>query len=265
MNSHKQTIAVLDSGVGGLSIVHSIRTIAPHFSIIYGCDNKNFPYGPKPPEKVTQCVTQITEQIINRFSPNLIVIACNTASTVALETLRDLTSTPIIGVVPAIKPAALKSKSKVIGLLATPGTVQRSYTQNLIREHASHCRVIKIGSTRLVEIAEEKLRQKKVNLEEIKQEISPFFNSNTEAQLDTIVLGCTHFPLLLEEFKAVVPYPIQWVDSSEAIANRVTTLAQHGKVPSPSFTAAFSELNDYAKALTPYLSNLGFSHIVELK
>lgn len=265
MSSQNQTIAILDSGVGGLSIFVSVRATLPQSSIIYGCDNKNFPYGPKNSISVINCITDFAQKVLNQFSPELIVIACNTASTVALEELRRLTSTPIVGVVPAIKPAALKSQSKVIGLLATPGTVQREYTEKLILEHASDCTVIKVGSTRLVELAEEKLRGKRIDLNEIRRELAPFFKTSVSVKVDTIVLGCTHFPLLLEELESVVPYPIHWIDSSEAIAQRVETLADFNQALPPIYTAAFSEMNDYAKALAPQLRTLGFSQILELR
>lgn len=264
MDTQNSTIAILDSGVGGLSIFASIRQALPYTSIVYGCDNKNFPYGPKPSETVTQCIGTLATKINSRFNPSLIVIACNTASTVALEYLRNQIPVPIVGVVPAIKPAASKSKTGTIGLLATPGTVQRPYTDKLIEEHASNCRVIKVGSTKLVELAEEKLRGKKISLDEIKKELNPFFSEGSQSPVDTIVLGCTHFPLLLNELQQAAPHPIQWLDSSEAIANRVLSLLSNTSTSAPKYQAVFTSLTPDTKELVPALHRLGFNKPSEI-
>lgn len=264
MTSQKYHIAILDSGVGGLSIFNSIRQRMPQLSIVYACDNKNFPYGPKPAGQVIQCISNLTEKVIQKFSPQLVVIACNTASTVALDKLRTLSSVPIVGVVPAIKPASSISNTKVIGLLATPGTVNRDYTDRLIQEYAKNTQVIKIGSTLLVEMAEQKLRGVNCDLEQIRQELAPFFPQQSQSPIDTIVLGCTHFPLLLEELKASTPKPMNWIDSSEAIAQRVSSLTDIGPSSSPNLTAVFSALNQNALSLKPYLQSLQFSQIEEI-
>ncbi len=265
MSVQNEMIAILDSGVGGLSIFKAIRKALPHLSIVYGCDNKNFPYGPKSPETVIQCISEFTKKTIQQFNPKLIVIACNTASTLALETLRKNSSLPIVGVVPAIKPAALKTKTKVIGLLATPGTVQRPYTNQLIQKYASDCKIIKVGSTRLVELSEEKLRGKILNLETVRNEIAPFFAPQTPLTVDTIILGCTHFPLLIDELSASTPKEIQWIDSSEAIANRVYSLTLPSQEVKPIFRAVFTQLNAEAQSLLPHLQSLGFSDALEIK
>lgn len=264
MNSQTDTIAILDSGVGGLSIAKAIRAALPHLSIVYGCDNKNFPYGPKNSQEVIKCITNLTKKTIDRFSPHLVVIACNTASTIALETLRQQCPVPIVGVVPAIKPAALVTRTKTIGLLATPGTIARPYTNQLIKEHASNCQVIRLGSTKLVELAEEKLRGQKIDIETVAKELTSLFPSREKSAIDTIVLGCTHFPLLLEELSLAAPKPINWVDSSEAIANRVKSLTGTSKDSAPDLKAIFTELDPKAKLLEPYLQKMGFSEIYEV-
>lgn len=264
MTSQKYHIAILDSGVGGLSIFKSISQRMPQLSIIYACDNKNFPYGPKPEGLVTQCISNLTEKVIRKFSPRLFVIACNTASTVALNKLRALSPVPVVGVVPAIKPASFISATKVIGLLATPGTISRDYTDRLIQEHAKDTQVIKLGSTLLVEMAEKKLRGIHCDLESVRQELVPFFPAQSQSPIDTIVLGCTHFPLLLDELKATTPKPINWIDSSEAIAQRVSSLSISEETSAPTYTAVFSELNDGALSLKPYLQSLQFSNLEEI-
>lgn len=269
MNEQKSTIAILDSGVGGLSIFQAIRQALPNLSIVYGCDNKNFPYGPKTPALVTHCINELVSKIRINFDVKLIVIACNTASTIALESLRQNSSIPIVGVVPAIKPAVEKSRTKTIGLLATPGTILRSYTDKLIEEFAPKCEVIKVGSTRLVELAEEKSRGKIVSISQIQKELAPFFPLKEDSPIDTIVLGCTHFPLLFNELCEAVPKPIQWIDSSEAIAIRVKALIPSSQALSssikPTFQAVFTESNTDSNSLTPLLKSLGFSSISQLK
>ncbi|MBM4303565.1 MAG: glutamate racemase [Deltaproteobacteria bacterium] len=264
MITQNKTIAVLDSGVGGLSIFETISKSLPELSIVYACDNKNFPYGTKSQEKVLQCISELAKNVISQFSPSLLVIACNTASTIALDSLRKTISIPIVGVVPAIKPAASISKTRVIGLLATPGTVQRPYTDQLVKDHAAHCLVIKVGSTKLVEMAEDKLRGISCNLETLRAELSPFFPEGKHSPIDTIVLGCTHFPLLLEELKNVIPKKVTWLDSSQAIAQRVATLVSPHTSCSKILTAVFTEMNNEARALIPYLTQLGFSEFTEI-
>lgn len=250
--------------MGGLSIFETIRRLLPSLSIVYGCDNRNFPYGPKTPDQVTQCIESLAIKTQTRFNPSLLVVACNTASTVALESLRGKLPIPVVGVVPAIKPAALKTKTRVIGLLATPGTVERSYTHQLIKDHATHCEVIKVGSTKLVEMAEDKLRGNEIAIEEIQSEIAPLFSEGTLSKIDVIILGCTHFPLLLPELIKAAPKKVDWIDSSEAVASRVSQLVGEPSNSKPTFRAVFTELNSKAKELEPYLKSLHFTEISEV-
>ena len=218
---HLPRVLVFDSGVGGLSILTEIRARIPHCELVYACDNAAFPYGTKGEEELVERVDAVLRALIRQIAPDIVVMACNTASTLALPRIRAHFRNPVVGVVPAIKPAALASRSGVIGLLATPGTVARPYTQRLIDDFASHCTVHRLGSRRLVEIAEDKLRNKLPNPGEMRDIISPLF---TDPDLDTVVLACTHFPLLLAELEAAAPRPVQWVDSGEAIARRVLDL-----------------------------------------
>ncbi len=229
-------ILIFDSGVGGLTIHAALAARLPQENYVYACDNAAFPYGPKPEEELVQRVHDVLDALIAQYTPKLLVVACNTASTVALPRLRQHYTLPIVGVVPAIKPAAQLSKSKIIGLLATPGTVRRTYTDQLIRDFAADCTVIKIGSSELVHSAEAKLRGGAVDIEQLRLLLRPFFESphfeslhfealHFEAQqVDTIVLGCTHFPLLKQELAAAVPHPVNWIDSGAAIAERVVSL-----------------------------------------
>lgn len=158
------------------------------------------------------------------LDPDLVVIACNTASTTALPHIRAALNIPVVGVVPAIKPAAAMSRTKVIGVLGTPGTVRRQYVDTLIEEFASDCHVILQGSVNLVDQAEAKLAGQAVNMNTIKGELGAMFSGRAGMDLDAVVLACTHFPLLKDELKACVRQSVFWVDSGEAVARRVKSL-----------------------------------------
>ena len=252
-------VLVFDSGVGGLSILAEIRARLPHCEPVYACDNAAFPYGTKAEEELVERVDAVIRALIPAVSPDIVVVACNTASTVALPRIRAHFRKPVVGVVPAIKPAAVASRSGVIGLLATPGTVARPYTQQLIDDFASHCTVHRLGSRRLVEIAEDKLRNKLPDPGEIRDIISPLF---VDPALDTLVLACTHFPLLRAELEAAMPRPVQLIDSGEAIARRVLdllpTVANASTQPaSPGFDCWFTANGDELKSLETGLRQLG--------
>lgn len=216
-------VLVFDSGVGGLSVLNAIAETLPGLPLVFACDNGFFPYGTKTETELVERVDAVLHTLIAEIRPQLLVIACNTASTVALPRLRSRFALPIVGVVPAIKPAAQRSRNKIIGLLATPATVQRPYTDRLIQEFAADCTVIKVGSRELVQLAEDKLRGKAVDTGQLAPILAPFF-ANPAQSPDTIVLGCTHFPLLRDELAAASPATVQWVDSGSAIARRVAEL-----------------------------------------
>lgn len=255
-------ILIFDSGVGGLSVHAAIAAQLPGETYVYACDNAAFPYGPKPEDELVERVHVVLDALIARFQPKLLVVACNTASTVALPRLRQHYTLPIVGVVPAIKPAAAISRNRVIGLLATPGTIRRAYTDQLIRDFADDCTIVRIGSADLVQIAEHKLRQGRVDIDALRELLQPFF-AHIPA-VDTVVLGCTHFPLLREELQQASPDVVNWVDSGDAIAARVgyllgatTTLAKTDMQNVAAFTRRDSEAN----ALRPALHERGFAKI----
>jgi glutamate racemase len=217
----RATIGIFDSGVGGLSILAALRRHLPHCRFLYVCDQAYFPYGLKSEEDVVTRVSTLCAQVLEGYSLDYVVVACNTASTVVLPTLRQQVELPVIGVVPAIKPAAELSKTKVIGMIATPGTITRPYTQELIANFAADCQVVQVGSNRLVDIAEAKLAGEPIDSEEIRQILTPLSNN---PQLDTLVLACTHFPHLAEEIAQSFARPVQLVESSEGVARRVVDL-----------------------------------------
>ncbi|WEM44076.1 glutamate racemase [Photobacterium sp. DA100] len=212
-------VLIFDSGVGGLSVYQEIYAQLPNVHYIYAFDDAAFPYGELLEEELIERTRHLVSLLVERHNVDLVVVACNTASTVVLPTLRECLAIPVVGVVPAIKPAATLSKRKVIGLLATPATVQREYTDLLISQFASHCEVLRIGSTRLVEIAEQKLRGQAVSISELKVILAPWHD-----KVDCIVLGCTHFPLIKEEISQALDGGVIIIDSGRAIANRVKDL-----------------------------------------
>ena len=218
-------ILVFDSGVGGLSILQAIQSHADidkaAHQWLFCSDNDFFPYGTKPEAELISRVRKVLRALSKQYHPDIIVIACNTASTVALDAVRAELSMPIIGVVPAIKPAALLSKTRSIGLLATPGTIKRSYTQQLIDDFAGDCHIARLGSSELVEMAEDFLRTGRVDKQQLADILAPLSDAIRNHQLDTVVLACTHFPLLINALKEALPEVKYWVDSGEAIARRV--------------------------------------------
>lgn len=215
------TVLVFDSGIGGLSIYNEIYNKIPYLRYIYAFDNEMFPYGDKSSEFLIKRVSHIIDTIIESYSIDLAVIACNTASTICLPSLRSKFSFPIVGVVPAIKPASIITKNKCIGLLATKATIQRAYTSNLIKEFAPDCNVKLLGLSELAYIAENKLQGIDVDMQQLEMLMQPWLNLPVIP--DTIVLGCTHYPFIKDELKLLFPNTT-FIDSGNAIAFRVYSL-----------------------------------------
>lgn len=216
-------VLIFDSGVGGLSVYEQIIKINPSIKCNYLFDNAYFPYGELARETLINRTIQLLSDFMQQYPADLVVIACNSASTIALNELRLHFSIPIVGVVPAIKPATQVTCNNVIGLLATPGTIEREYTSRLIEQFANDKTVLRIGSTRLVQLAEDKLIAKPVSKEDLKAILKPWLTGG-KMMPDTLVLGCTHFPLLKQEIAECFDKPIKLVDSGKAIATRVKQL-----------------------------------------
>lgn len=215
-------ILIFDSGVGGLSVAREVQSAYPQCKITYASDNAQFPYGTKKAEWLMDRVERVLRELIRTIQPDVIVIACNTASTLTLSHLRHHFNTPFVGVVPAVKPAAQMTTTKTIGMLATPATVSRSYTRQLIDDYANDCTLILHGSSELVFQAERKLLGQSIDLSCLSHELRCLTDDPRAQKMDTIILACTHFPLLLSELKELaLPHQFQWVDSGEAIARRV--------------------------------------------
>lgn len=236
-------VLFFDSGVGGLSVYCDVMAEYPEIEPCFLFDNAFFPYGDKPSEFIRDRVTSLICRMTELYHFDMTVVACNTASTIALDALRSKISIPVVGVVPAIKPAARLTKKKIIGLLATPGTVARSYTHDLIRDFALGTQVISIGTTDLVRIAEDKLAGLKVSIDEIAAVLAPWTALPEKERPDVIVLGCTHFPHLKNEIHEVMPEAML-IDSGRAIGRRVKSLL--GAMPqdgnnNPAISVAISE------------------------
>jgi glutamate racemase len=216
-------IGVFDSGVGGLSILAELTRVIPRSRYFYCCDNLNFPYGTKSDEAVRSCATSVSKRFFDHARPDILVIACNTASTLALEEIRRILPIPVVGVVPAVKPAAAASRSKKIGVLATPATVQRPYLDDLVQKYAADCEVTRLGSSACVTWAEDKLRGREIPMDDLRRELAPLALAAANG-MDQLVLGCTHFPLIADEIRQVLPKDVSLVDSGQAIAQRVITV-----------------------------------------
>ena len=216
--SSKKKVLVFDSGVGGLSVFQEIHRLLPNMDYLYLFDNEAYPYGELDQDVLITRVNKLVAALVEEHQADIVVIACNTASTIVLPSLRANLSIPVVGVVPAIKPASLLA-SQGVGLIATPATVTRQYTHELIRDFAQGKPVELLGSTRLVDMAEEKLRGESISIPELESILLPLRN-----KVDVAVLGCTHFPLIKEEIHQALGGEVTLIDSGEAIARRVKAL-----------------------------------------
>lgn len=229
-------VLIFDSGVGSLSIGAAIRRQLPALDLVYAMDSAGFPYGAWEEAALSQHICAQVQALQLQYCADIIVVACNSASTTVLPALRQTIAVPIVGVVPAIKPAAQHSKTKTIGLLATKGTLSRAYTHKLISDFASDCHVIPVSHPLLAPAIESYLWSGE-NAPDIWQNcMASFVEDSQFGALDAMVLACTHFPLVqpflaegmiasARAKKVDLPeQPIQWIDSGEAIARRVDSL-----------------------------------------
>ncbi|KAF6677365.1 glutamate racemase [Pantoea sp. EKM20T] len=261
----RPTVLVFDSGVGGLSVYDEVRQLLPDLHYLYAFDNAGFPYGEKSETFIVDRVVAIVEAITRSYPLSLVIIACNTASTVSLPALRERFAFPVVGVVPAIKPAARLTRNGVVGLLATRATVRRPYTHELVSQFAGSCKIEMLGSAELVELAEAKLHGAEVALDEVRHIVQPWLRMAEPP--DTVVLGCTHFPLLREELQQVLPEGTRLIDSGAAIARRTAWLLEHEapEVHSSQQNVAFcTELDGEAVQLSPVLRRYGFPLLEKL-
>jgi glutamate racemase len=256
MTNPAPTILVLDSGLGGLTVYREVIKLRPDARYVYVADDVAFPYGRLSEDELSARVIAAMEELIDTHQPTLIVIACNTASTIALSHLRERFTVPFVGTVPAIKPACSASQTRLVSVLGTEATVAREYTKKLIQDFGQGCDVTLVGSRRLAVLAEAQLRGETVDDADIADEIAPCFVARNGLRTDTVVMACTHYPLLDAQFNRLAPWPVTFVDPAPAIARRVvdllgpavTTSAKagsqflftSGRKPSPALDAVFS-------------------------
>ena len=224
-------ILFFDSGVGGLSVLEPTRVLLPNAPVVYVADNAAFPYGTRTEREIAARVPALLGRLVERFHPRLAVIACNTASTIALDHVRAALDLPVVGTVPAIKPAAEMTQTGIIGVLGTEATIRQPYVDDLAAKFASDCTIIRHGSPELVELAEAKLGGDEVSVDAVRAATQPMFDAPGGERIDTIVLACTHFPLLEEELKAAYP-SVAYVDGGPGIARRIAHLTRGQPWPS---------------------------------
>lgn len=255
------TIVVFDSGLGGLTVFREIVAARPDARFVYVADDAGFPYGNMPEEALITRILHVIGKAIADHAPDLVVVACNTASTLALKELRARFKVPFVGTVPAIKPACAQSHSKRIAVLGTLATVSREYTRALIREFAADCEVVLVGSPKLAGYAEAELAGAPVGDAQIKAEIAACFDDADGRRTDTVVLACTHYPLLLDRFRATAPWPVEWLDPAPAIARRVADLLRdcpHSSEPAPPPRIVFTSGKTPPPAQAQALAQFGF-------
>ena len=250
------SILVFDSGLGGLTVFREVVKARPDARYVYAADDAFYPYGRLAQDALLERVPDVIGGLIDEHAPDLVVVACNTASTVVLPRLRERFSVPFVGTVPAIKPACAMSKSRRVSVLGTPGTVEREYTQALIRDFGAGCDVLLVGSDALADLAEASLRGKAVDDASILCEIAPCFVDADGRRTDVVVLACTHYPLLLERLEALQLWPVDWLDPAPAIARRVADLLGPASTRTPSsipprivFTSGTAPSPELAQAL----------------
>jgi glutamate racemase len=217
-------ILVFDSGLGGLSVFREIVAARPDAGYLYVADDAFFPYGDHSEAELIEHVPALIGGLLAAHRFDLVVIACNTASTIVLPALRARFDVPFVGTVPAIKPACATSRSRFVSVLGTEATVKREYTQALIRDFGRDCEVTLVGSRGLASIAEAALRDEPVDDAAISVEIGPCFVEANNRRTDVVVLACTHYPLLIDRLRRLAPWPVDWLDPAPAIAARVVDL-----------------------------------------
>jgi glutamate racemase len=251
-------ILVFDSGLGGLTVFREVLRARPDANYVYVADDAFFPYGSHGEAALVTRVVPLMRELIDAHAPDLVVIACNTASTLVLAQLRAQFKVPFVGTVPAIKPACAASQSKLVSVLGTEATVSREYTHALIRHYGEGCDLTLVGSARLATLAEAALAGQAVDDAAIRAEIAPCFVTDGTERTDTVVLACTHFPLLLDRYERLAPWPVRWIDPAPAIARRVVELvgpAAGGKAMNGAraiFTSGREPTGDLATAFAHF-------------
>ncbi len=237
---------VLDSGLGGISVVRALRALAPDIRCDYLADTAGFPYGARSPENLRDHAHTLMTRVIDQLNPDVIVLACNTLSTLCLQSLREAFEVPFVGTVPAIKMAAAQSKTRRFSLLATPNTAASSYTDDLVSQFASDCVVDRYGAPNLARYAERVMLGEALDAGMLEAEIAPCFYDDARGKTDAVILGCTHYPLVLEGLKKAAPWDVSWIDSSDAIARRALSQASGRMGHGAAYVTDARDLQRYA-------------------
>jgi len=259
-------ILFLDSGVGGLSVVAPTRALLPTAPIVYAADSAGFPYGTRSEAEIAARVPALLGRLVERYRPRLVVIACNTASTIALSAVRAALDLPVVGTVPAIRPAAALSVTRTIGVLGTDATVRQPYVDDLAGRFAADCRVIRHGSAALVDLAEARLRGEAPVPDAFAAVLAGLFGQPGGEDIDVVVNACTHFPLVEAELAAAAPRPVRFVDGGPGIARRIAHLTAGTRwpaAPGPG-RAVFTRLGEAERRLAPALEARGFRVLEQL-
>lgn len=265
MLADPRPVLFFDSGVGGLSIVAPARALLPQARFVYAADSAGFPYGTKSEAEIAARVPALLGRLAERYHPRLIVIACNTASTIALPFVRAALDLPIVGTVPAIKPAAALSRTRTIGVLGTDATVRQRYVDDLAQRFAADCTVLRYGSASLVELAEAKLRGEATDPAAYRELLAGLFGQPGGETIDVIVNACTHFPLVADELAAAAPHPVAFVDGGPGIARRITFLTEgQSWARDAADVAVFTKRDARTDALAAALATRGFRTIESL-
>ena len=261
MDQHSP-ILLFDSGVGGLTVLGELRELLPQAPVIYAADMAGLPYGAKSEAEVAARVAGLLGRMAERYQPRLICIACNTASTIALGMVRDVLETPIVGTVPAIKPAAAMTQTGVIGLLGTEATVRQGYVDDLERQFARECTLLRFGANNLVALGEAKLRGEEVDIDDVARAASGLVLQDHGERLDTVILACTHFPLLEAELREAFGAGVGFVHGAGGIARRIASLTEGQSFArsAPDFAVTTGDLDDF-KRLAPAFAQLGIEDL----
>lgn len=219
-------VLLFDSGVGGLTVLEEVRKVLPQAPIVYAADSAGLPYGTKTEAQIAARVSGLLGRLTERLAPRLVCIACNTASTIALGMVREVLEVPVVGTVPAIKPAASLSQSGVIGLLGTEATIRQGYVDRLEAEFAQGRTLLRHAAPGLVEAAEAKLRGEAPDPRAVAAAVDGLRAMPGGERIDTVVLACTHFPLLQDELAASFGPGTRFVHGAEGIARRVAHLLE---------------------------------------
>ena len=255
-------ILLFDSGVGGLTVLEELRRVLPQAPVIYAADLAGLPYGEKSEAQIAARVAGLLGRMCERYHPRLACIACNTASTIALGMVREVLEIPVVGTVPAIKPAAAMTKTGVIGLLGTAATVRQAYVDKLEAEFAEGKRLLRHAAPGLVEAAEAKLRGEAVDMAVIETAANALRTMEGGEAIDTVVLACTHFPLLKDELALAFGPGVSFVDGAEGIARRIEDLTR-GQQFDDRFESRAITTGDLAEfqALAPAFARYGITRL----